>query len=58
MPVTGEVDCRGSAPVAVSETAGTDYRITQPPERTQQAIAGYAARQLHAASKGINSSLT
>ena len=35
-----------------------DHRISETHEHMNQPIAGHAARQLQAASKGINSSLT
>jgi hypothetical protein len=35
-----------------------DYRISEAGEHVNQPVAGHAARQPHAASKGINSSLT
>jgi len=35
-----------------------DHRISETGQHINQPIAGHAARQLHAASKGINSSLT
>ena len=35
-----------------------DYRVSEAGEHVNQPIAGHAARQPHAASKGINSSFT
>ena len=56
----GTVIMWAGGPVAQPDMAPflADHRISETGEHMNQPIAGHAARQLQAASKGINSSLT